>query len=789
MRKSSQSFRTIASFSVSVLFNLLAVVAGGFVWRGEFTVQVTTLLAVGGLLGIYLVWRAIQRACLPHSGFGWVITAGLVVTGLSTAFSPDPRLALSRLSLLAVYVLLFYVLLDGLESILDRQAVLHGALAVGWFVALLGVAEVYNVYKGWFQAVGSIQILPPGAYRLASILGHSNVLMPYINLLAPLALIALVKARRPAGRVIYLAWLLFYLIVLPFSSSRGGWFGFIAWVGVLVIFWVWRAGLRRVADLLWFKRTWAIRLVWLPVLALGSYAGLRLWIYFSSNASHGSLGLFDNRIEFWQTAWALFLKHVWMGVGPGRFPYEYLAQNGHIPPAFWPLHAHSLPMEVLAEFGLLGFFVLIAAVGVFLWLAWRRLFGSHTAQFDWYTAAALAGIASLAVHALVEDPTKVVPAMGLLALLVAWVLLPPGAVLPRRDGGLYRRKVGFAVLLVPGAVLLGLSSWMVWTYQPMSAALPAAAQKDWARVAPAISVSAGRDPQFIYYQVEAGLAWAQLWRVNGDVSDLAKARAYFEKSVLLEPSASLLWADKAVLDWQAGDLKSAAYGFEQAARLAPNEPSFFLNKAAFEEDSGQAQAAYNDYQSALALAPSWAGHPFFDVTPVRQRVMRDWQSRHPSSAPQDSTYLAKARQALSTGDVATAKLQASRSAWVGEDLIAWQRVSGMIEEAKGDPDQAVPYYRGVVGLSMDDFLVSSSPFVDAFNIWMNDRNGLMLDLVPGFLQIQPDQGQAEMLLKLNAYYRKQGQCVEAAQAWEAMRRFRTAGALKPLDPPPACPAS
>ena len=169
--------------------------------------------------------------------------------------------------------------------------------------------------------------------------------------------------------------------------------------------------------------------------------------------------------------------------------------------------------------------------------------------------------------------------------------------------------------------------------------------------------------------------------------------------------------------------------------------------------------------------------------------MRDWQSRHPSSAPQDSTYLAKARQALSTGDFATAKLQASRSAWVWEDLIAWQRVSGMIEEAKGDPDQAIPYYRGVVGLSMDDFLVSISPFVDAFNIWMNDRNGLMLDIVPGFLQIQPDQGQAEMLLKLNAYYRKQGQCVEAAQAWEAMRRFRTAGALKPLDPPPACPAS
>ncbi len=73
------------------------------------------------------------------------------------------------------------------------------------------------------------------------------------------------------------------------------------------------------------------------------------------------------RLQLWQSAWALFLEHPWLGVGPHGFVHAYadvVSVDRLVDPRLtpWP---HSLPLELLAEGGLLmamAFLLLLLAV-------------------------------------------------------------------------------------------------------------------------------------------------------------------------------------------------------------------------------------------------------------------------------------------------------------------------------------------------------------------------------------------------------------------------------------------
>ena len=322
---------------------------------------------------------------------------------------------------------------------------------------------------------------PPAPLRLAGVLGHSNSLMPYLNLCAPLALLALLQTRRPAGRVLLASWLVFYLVVLPFSSSRGGWLGFAAWLGILVLYWAWQRGLSGVYTLLWAKRSIRFRLAEAAIMLLALAGAVGAWQYFSSHASHGSGGgLFSSRSEIWNTALAIYQSSPWLGSGPGRFPYEYLVWNKGVPPAFWALHAHSLPVEFLSEFGLFGLAALAAVILVGAWRLFKRFRLVEPGRPRWWAVAAAAAIASLGIHSVVEDPTRVVPAMLVLVVLLGIIATRP--VVP-----LARWKVGLWVLCLPALLLLGLEGWMTWAYQPMSGGMAAAQQNRWVEASKLVS--------------------------------------------------------------------------------------------------------------------------------------------------------------------------------------------------------------------------------------------------------------------------------------------------------------
>ncbi len=136
----------------------------------------------------------------------------------------------------------------------------------------------------------------------------------------------------------------------------------------------------------------------------------------------------SGRLDGWRVAVEMLAAHPFTGVGQGAYRAEFvdtkeaLVERGV---AFYErqpfpvfANAHSEPLEVAAEAGLPG----LLALGWALWVIGARLAGGHFAGEGGQRAFARAGVAGLAVLALVGFPFRVAvvgfPAM----LFLAWLL-------------------------------------------------------------------------------------------------------------------------------------------------------------------------------------------------------------------------------------------------------------------------------------------------------------------------------------------------------------------------------
>ena len=118
------------------------------------------------------------------------------------------------------------------------------------------------------------------------------------------------------------------------------------------------------------------------------------------------------RVDLWRAAWSLFREHPLLGVGPQGFVQHYAAWLPAAPvdPRLtpWP---HSLPLEVLAEWGALG--ALAVAFAVFA--CWRAARSRNNPAF------ALAPVAlAFTLAACVEASALRLWLWALAALLLAW---------------------------------------------------------------------------------------------------------------------------------------------------------------------------------------------------------------------------------------------------------------------------------------------------------------------------------------------------------------------------------
>lgn len=756
----------------------LAIIAGGYIWRGYFGVQLAGWALTSAFAVAYIFYRGtFRKAELPCTGMEWVFALGVMVLMGSWILSPDPRQGLGRVGWLLGCLILFYLLVDVLEAVAERQAVLSGVLWISGLSVALAVLETYARYQQWWQISGW-NALPPFPYRFVGLLGHSNALMGMTNLCAPLALVAFLKARTLLGRLGAGVWLLFYLLALPFSSSRGGWLGFAAWVGFFFLLWAWEARLwQKLRERFRRRAAWlaSIGVIILTVLALGGY---RFWVSFATHPSHGS-NPFGGRTDIWMNAIEIWRIFPLFGAGPGRFGYEYFYAEPGTPPIYWATHAHSIFLQALAEFGLTGFVVLILLLAVCAYWLWKRYQGTPNHWRVW-SLAALAGMAGWLAQMVFDDLSAFLPVMALMILLAAWAATASAIPFQRWT------QINLNILALPSLLLAGGAGLSLWAYYPMSQGLAYAQRGEWEQAATLIAESQRRDPNLAFYAAEEGLAQAYAWQQSGDSRYLERARAAFEHSLDLEPSPSIWLADLSVLDWHAGDSNSAMLRIGQAILRSPREPTYPLNLGWYYEQRGQWDMARNYYWRSLELSPGWATHPFWQLTSFRQEIVNEWRNSQPAAAAGAPAYWQQAQQAVAEGDYARARKLLAAAEWLGEPALDVLAVKAGLAEAQGDMDQALEYYRQLGAQASRRNLNSSNPFAITYTLWLYNRNGLAYDLVPGYLQLTSS---SELFAALERYYTlsvSSQRCEQAAQAWQDWQTAMRGGSLEPIPAAPPC---
>ena len=420
----------------------------GLVWSLPFLVPAKAppipsfhaeiLAAVLGLLALSALPVFAGRLKLPR-----VALLPLGFTGLIVLQMVLGRLPFHQVGLLAALYLLWATGLIMLGGLLRRELGL--ARVAGMLAWFLLAGALLSAFIAWAQHIDSDAlgrfIMPRSPDRVWGNLGQPNQLANYLVL--GLASSAFLHAtdklplRWAAPATLALAY------VLSLTGSRSAWVYLAGLIALSGTFWALdrsRAN-RRLLALCSLALVACILLPWLDKLLLEPNmptAASRL----------GSVEIVaEERPRIWKAALLMFLDSPLLGIGFRQFGWHHFALNAQMPePRMLGFtdHAHNLPLHVLAEFGLVGFF-LLAGFAV-LWIA-GLVRQARTPSHWWIWAIVLV----LGVHSMLEYPLWYAFFLGIAAVVLG--LGEPRA-LPLRlgQGGRAGR------LLLVGLLALG---WLV----------------------------------------------------------------------------------------------------------------------------------------------------------------------------------------------------------------------------------------------------------------------------------------------------------------------------------------
>lgn len=768
------------TYAVVLIGLLVVMIVDGHAWGTLWAVKAAGLVLALIAGSAYFVWRgAMSKAKLVRTGLEWVYALMLLALFGSWILSPDPRQGLFRVGWLLGYLLLFYILADALEAGADRNAAIAALLTVSGGIILLAALETSMVYSQWWRMVGSRQILPPYPYRPVSLVGHSSAMMGLVNLCAPLALFAFLRTRNKTQRILLAFWLVAFLIVVPFCSSPGGMIGTAVWTGGFFIYLLWKKNPLEGWSSLRYRGKIIVILLGIGILAAVGIAAYLVSMKFLQHPAQ-EVNVFGSQSEIWANALQIWLANPWFGTGPDRFGFGYLQAVSGTPPGYWASHAHSLPVQILAEFGIVGEIALLALFVENLRWFWKRYRLIDDSKRE-LAVVVLAGCAAWTVQMLVDDLTGFSIVMVSLILLLAYLVSLPETPLERWP------QVSNNLIILPGLMLAFGAGWALWAYAPMSRGVTALQLENCDSSAPFFAASKDRDPNFSFYATQAGYAWAGCGSPNDDETALVKAHQSFEKSLEIEPDVSLFWANQAVVDWQTTRYKDKAVpNLQHAVALSPNEPSYVLNLGWIYEEESLDKAAISAYTRTLDLQPLWVDHPFWQLTGLRQQVIHEWERANPSAKDAVNTYWFEAREAIETGKYQQAELLLANAKWVGEPSLAVQVSQGLLAEAQGDYFAVIAAYSQVADTVQQRILHTPHRFMLYYTVWMNRRQGITNDFVPGYLQLDRDYGQFAALKTLYEMYHESGECKEAGEVWQVWQQTVHGGALEALSPEPDC---
>ena len=518
-----------------------------------------------------------------HTALDWIFILWGIAFAVSVIANQDTmRRSLTGLWYMLMYVGVWYVLHDLLSNKAITQKLLVDALLNSGVLLIL-----FSFVQLSTQSIYA----PP-----VSLIGNTNALGAVLLGMTPFAV---GRALTANNRLARMAWGLYSLIIianLMLTLSRGAWLGLFTALGLLMLLLLKHYELLSVAGL---KSWWSQRTILQRQLTSISGVLILVGMMIASALLINSFSIRARRPELrtrlWNSALEQFAEKPITGQGFYTFGRDY-SLSISIPPEQSHAHAHSVPLNILAEMGLVGFAVFVVTVGWVVRLVWRR-WSEVEGEDRLIWIMAIATLAGFGVQHLFDLPAMM-PIVALVGLLVLILVCAPYQSPTLIDNGqkkkfsestllTWRRNLPVIGIIILWAGLFISGIWSSTVYQQYLDAMRVSFGQsedrseeevlaDYRETALRLNEVIVQDPTHPIYHQQQALVWGLLAE-NGDVEAIQNGIKAYQDFLALEPNHAISWANLSALQWQANDTDSAIVSIEHAIVLAPAYPLFQEN--------------------------------------------------------------------------------------------------------------------------------------------------------------------------------------------------------------------
>ncbi|MGE0792228.1 MAG: O-antigen ligase family protein [Sandaracinaceae bacterium] len=407
-------------WGISLTTALVALGCALLAWSTRAAKRTVAIPVLVVVVAISIVWTVIQATPLPRALVEVLQPSAVAASDASATLrgvNPASWIPLSispfgtRAEIVKGLAILCSLIGGWLLVAQRMRAELAKVIAIS--VVTMAIVALCHLGADAERAFG-IFVLPHPGNTLVAPLVNQNHLAGFLALGAPLLAGLALDSEERGQRILYATLAAFTGATSLLSVSRGGAASLVVGLAVLGVL----AMLRRRA-----KESERLSAP-LALVGATTVAACGLGLYVASEGlfhelEHGDL----SKLTLAGHAFGLALRHPWVGVGRGAFSAAFVANEGS---EVRFTHAESFPSHWSAEWGLVMATALIAVLAASMYRAIRAARG-------WTQLGALAALAGLAVHELVDFATERL-GVAVVAAALATVALAPSR-RPHETGG------------------------------------------------------------------------------------------------------------------------------------------------------------------------------------------------------------------------------------------------------------------------------------------------------------------------------------------------------------------
>lgn len=300
----------------------------------------------------------------------------------------------------------------------------------------------------------------------------------------------------------------------------------------------------------------------------------------STDATNGTdhllSGSGNGRWQFWTAAYDAFESEPLLGIGAGGY-MDYFAQNGSLPVAV--RHTHSLPMQVLAELGILGFLILLGLTLIPLysavkrWLYCRTLSriqlltrdSVHDDLMSWQSLPVFTSVFAVGMITMSIDWAAEFPAITIPVLIAVAVMVGPATSSSSRRLGKMTGDPAIAATVVT-LLVSAVALWASFTSYTSATNLDSSRDAVDRGDLPAAAIGAKKAIDATPWAAEPRIQLALIQELAGQYEEaLATVNAAIERS----PDTGVNYVLRARIQLRLNQVRAAKRSFELARDLDP----------------------------------------------------------------------------------------------------------------------------------------------------------------------------------------------------------------------------